>query len=153
MLRAPIEKILPSFIPSILERGVPGYKDVQSIPGEKRLSSADIRSLFVASVLLGTLEHAGNKDFDIKRVRQILTQSVSELNELSSDEKTFSLQLVESFYNFKIIRAEHPFDDWVCEALWEKFQNIPYAYPSAMSTAISYGLTINHTLSKCSLEY
>ena len=154
MYRAPLGRILPSFIPIFLEKGVPGYEGTHiSVLGEKRLSKAEIRSLLVACVYLGIEEHAGNRNFDSEKVRQILTRSLSELNELSPEEKMLSLRLVDRFYNYKVIRADHSFDDWVCEALWDQFQGIPYVYPSAMSNAVSYGLTINQSLEKCILEY
>ncbi len=111
MYRAPLGKILPSFIPIILERGVPGYEGARiSVPGEKRLSRTEIRSLLIASTYLGAEEHAGNQKFDSEQVRQIFTRSLLELNELSPDEKTFSLQLVDHFYNYKFIRADSSFD-------------------------------------------
>lgn len=153
MYRAPLGKILLSFIPVVLEKGVPGYEGAKiSVPGEKRLSRMEIRSLLAASAYLGVEEHAGNQNFDSERVRQILTRSLLELNELSPDEKTFSLRLVDCFYSYKFIRANHSFDDWVCEALWSQFQSIQYVYPSAMAEAVAYGLTINQSLGKCSLE-
>lgn len=154
MNQVSIGNILSSFTPIFLERGVPGYAATEiRIPGERRLNCSEIRSLLVACEYLGVLEHVGDDDLDFERLRQILTQSLFDLDELSADEKTLSLQLVDRFVHYHIIRADHPFDDWVCEALWEQFQSIPYVYPSAMSGAISYGLTINHMLRKCSIEY
>lgn len=152
MIQAPIATILPTFIPAILENGVPGYEGLPCVLGEERLHFAEIRSLYAASVFLAALEHAVGKEFDHEQVRQILFQSLSDVRELTSDEKALTLLLIERFFNFKIIRADHPFDDWLCEALWEQFQSIPYTYPSAMSQAVSYGLTVNHSLNKCSLE-
>lgn len=154
MYRAPIDQILSSFIPVFLEKGVPGYEGVGwSVPGEKRLRRTQIRSLLAASAILGALEHLGKKDFDPKRVREILARSLLELKDLTQHEKKVALELVDRFFNFNIIRADHPFDDWVCEALWPQFQRAPYEYPSAMSTVVSYGLTINQTLETCSLEW
>lgn len=153
MHRAHLNKILPSFIPGLLEVGIPTYEDSNFIKGENRLTLSEIRALFVASAFLGTLEHAMKMEFDSERVRGILSQSISELSELSLDEKNLSFQLINRFFNFKIIRADHPFDDWLCEALWEQFQTIPYDYPSAMSAAVSSGLNINRILNNCSLEY
>ena len=154
MTRAPLGSILPSFIPVFLEEGVLGYERVDGTASrERRLDRTEIRSLLTACAFLGALEHAGNKNFDPEQVREILTRSTLELDDLSQDEKKLALQLVDRFFRFSVIRADHPFDDWVCEALWPQFQSATYEYPSAMSTAVSYGLSINPTLNNFSLEW
>lgn len=151
--RAPIEKILPSFVPVILERGVPGYQsDGALLPSERRLDTSEIRSVLIAAAYLGALEHAGNLDFDTAKVCEILTRTVGELPDCILEEKALALELIQSFLNVNFIRAEHPFDDWICEAWWPRFQVIPYAYPSAMANAISYGLSVNKTLGQFQLE-
>jgi len=153
-LRAPIERILPSFVPVTLERGVPGYEAAPiSLAGERRLSASEIRSLLAAAVFLGALEHASNLQFDMHRVRETLTRTLLSLPDLSEEERQHALRLVERFFDFKIIREDHPFDDWLCEAWWAEFQSIPYSYPSAMSEAVAYGLEVRRSLSKCTLEY
>lgn len=132
---------------------VPEYNGFPCISGEKRLSLAEVRSLIAASIFFGVLEHAVGKGFDYDRVRQSLLQSLAGLKELSPEERVLSLQLIARFRKFKMIRAEHSFDDWLCEAFWEQFQVIPYAYPSAMSEAVSNGLSVSLLLNECSLEY
>ena len=154
MYKAPLGIILPSFLPVLLERGVPGYEDTEiRMEGEERLGQMEVRSLITAAAYLGVETYALDRDFDTDRVQASLTASLAQVSELSSDEMTFALQLVDDFYEYKFIREDHPFDDWLCEAWWDEFQSIPYSYPSTLSDAVAYGLTISHTLSKCELAY
>jgi hypothetical protein len=152
MLRAPLAKILPSFLPVLLERGVPGYESAELISGEKRLARTEIRSLLVAACYMGALDCAGGQ-LDMTRVEEALSRSLQELPELSAAEKGASSELIATFSNFRIIRENHSFDDWLCEAWWPVFQSVPYQYPSAMSDAVAFGLAIRQSLKKCSIEY
>ncbi len=154
MYKAPLAIILPSFLPVLLERGLPGYESAKvRLGGEERLDQMQIRSLITAAAYLGVETYALDRDFDSDRVQASLTASLAQVSELSSEEMTFALQLVDDFYEYKFIRKDHPFDDWLCEAWWDEFQGIPYSYPSIMSDAVAYGLTIKQTLSKCELAY
>ena len=153
-LRAPIATILPSFLPVLMERGVPGYESVHiSLTGERRLTRSQIRALLAAAAYLGALEHVGNLNFDATRVQEILTRTLLEVPDLTVDQRKHSLHLIDRFFNCKVIRANHSFDDWLCEVWWPEFQTIPYAYPSAMSDAVAYGLGIRQSLSNFTLEY
>jgi hypothetical protein len=154
MYRAPFSKILPSFAPVILERGLPGYAlaDLQ-IPGERRLTPSELRSLLIGSAFIGIEALAIEQQFDRERFIPILAHSVRTLQELTPPEQERSLELVQAFKEFRIIRSDHAFEDWICEALWELHQTAAYAFPSAMSDAVAYGLTIIQSLQKCTLEY
>ncbi len=154
MYKAPLGIILPSFLPVLLERGVPGYEGAEiHLEGEERLDQMQIRSLITAAAFLGVETYVLDRDFDSERVQTSLTASFAQVSELSPEEMTFALQLVDDFYEYKFIRKDHSFDDWLCEAWWDEFQSIPYSYPSTMSDAVAYGLTIKNTLDKCDLEY
>ena len=145
---------MPSFVPVMLEKGVPGYlEDHQLVVGERRLAIPEVRSILVASAYIGADAATAEHEFDQNRVQSILTKSIHELEALDNLEKDQSLHLANRFYSFKIIRAENNFDDWICEALWGAYQTAPYVYPSAMSGVVSYGLTIMQSLRQCSIEY
>ena len=152
MLHISLKEVLPSFIPAKLGAAVAGYEASSNrVAGEKVLDRFALRSLLVASTYLGTVIHVIERDYDFKTTRKILSDSLGYIDELTEQEKAYSLQLVDAFYNFNIIREDHFLDDWICEAWWTKFQSIPYEYPSAMSKLISYGLSINQALEKCSV--
>ena len=153
MISAPLATILPSFIPILIERGVPGYEKSSSlIPGEKRLTEIQVRSLLTAAAYFGALDYVGQR-LDGNQVQTILDQSVKNVSVLSSEEIKTVLDLIERFYGFGVIRENHAFDDWLSEAWWSWAQTVPYRYPSAMSEAVTYGLTIRQSLDRCSLEY
>jgi len=152
-IRAPIDKILPSFVPVIFERGIPGYATETLSHGEIRIPTDHLRPLLVASALIGAWNHAGERGFDSDKVHKCLTQSVYAIPDFLPAEAKAALDLVDRFMSFRIIRAEHSLDDWLCEALWPAFQAAPYSYPSAMSNATSYALGIGNTLRKMALEY
>lgn len=152
-IRAPIDRILPSFVPVIFERGIPGYETETLISGEVRIPPQSLRALLVASAFVGVASYAAERDFDLDKVKAILTQSIKTLPDLSVSEAQETLDLIERFDSFRIIRAEHSLDDWLCEALWPAFQSIPYEYPSAMSAVMSYAISIASTLHKMALEY
>lgn len=152
-IRAPIGRILPSFVPVILERGIPGYTTEPLAVEEIRIPAGQLRPLLVAAAFVGTWAHAGERGFDSDAVRELLTQSIYSVSDLGPSEAEVAIELVERFMTFKIIRAEHSLDDWLCEALWPAFQAAPYRYPSAMSHVITYALNINDTLRKIVLEY
>ncbi len=124
-LRAPISRILPSFLPVLVERGVPGYESALiTLTGERRLSRTQIRALLAAAAYLGTLEFAGNLNFDAARVQEILTRTLLDVPDLTTDERQHSLHLIDRFFSCKIIRADHSFDDWLCEVWWPEFQTM-----------------------------
>lgn len=153
VIRAPLNNILPSFVPVQFERGIPGYAGDTLIPGEGRIVLGSLRALFVAAGYIGAMNHCARLGMDQKKVSEALTQSVSAIAGLTAQESQTALALIDRFTSFRVIRAEHALDDWVCEALWPAFQTVPYSYPSAMSRAIAYGLTIDSSLQKCVLEY
>ena len=90
---------------------------------------------------------------DFQRVTEALKASIPAIPDVTPEAATLALGLVNRFYGFHILREEHFLDDWVCEALWPAFQTAPYTYPSAMSGAICYGLSITQSLRKCELQY
>ncbi|MGO9267790.1 MAG: hypothetical protein ACLQBA_23365 [Candidatus Binataceae bacterium] len=153
VIRAPLDKILSTFAPVQFERGIPGYAGDTLIPGERRIVLESLRALFVAANYIGTVNHCARLGMDHKKVSEALTQSVNAIPSLTAQESQTALDLIHRFTSFRIIRADHALDDWVCEALWPAFQAVPYSYPSAMSRAIAYGLTIDGSLQKCVVEY
>jgi hypothetical protein len=153
-IHAPLDRIMPSFVPVLLERGVPGYTAAKQLAaGERTLALSEIRAILVASAYIGADAAAVEQGFDRDRVLPLLTKSVRDLDSCDDWEKNQSLYLANRFYSYKIIRAEHNLDDWICEALWGAYQTAPYVYPSAIAGAVSYGLTIMQSLRKCSIEY
>jgi len=152
-LRAPLGKILPSFMPTIIERGIPGYESVELIANEARLLPEQLRPLLTVSALIGSLNYAVEKEFDFDSTLDALINSINEVKELSSNEAKLAVDLANRFFNYHIIREDHPLDDWLCESLWKEFQTGNYSYPSAMSDVISYALNIKFSLQKCVLEY
>ena len=151
--RAPIGIILPSFAPVFFERGIPGYEAESLTPGELRVPRGPLRALLMASTFVGAWNHASDRGLDYDKVKELLTQSVSAIPGFSPSDARATLELVNRFLSFSIIREDHALDDWLCEALWPAFQTEPYRYPSAMSGAIFYALTIGDTLRKLELEY
>ena len=153
LIRAPIDSILPSFAPVLLERGIPGYEEDTLIHGETRIVGEPLRALLIASGFIGALNHALERGLDYDRVAETLTHSVHAIAGITPLETQLALDLVERFHTFHIIRENHSLDDWLCEALWPAYQETPYSYPSAMSCAVAYGLTIGQTLQNCVVQY
>ena len=151
-IRAPIEKILPSFAPVFFERGIPGYATETLTPGERRISPEALRPLLVASAFVGAWNHAAERGLDSDKVEELLTQSIPAIADFAPVEAQRAQELIDRFMSFHIIREDHSLDDWFCEALWSEFQSVPYNYPSAMSSVISYALGISDTLGKMVLE-
>ncbi len=153
--RAPFSKILPAFAPVSFGSGVVEYlRDPLLVPGERRLIESEARSLVVACAYVGIDVAAAEKHFDSDRVLAALTDSVSNLDIMTAEEKRRALKLVQCFYDYRIIRGEHSSDDWLCEALWSEFQTVPYAYPSAMAHLVDYALGfVGNILDQSTLEY
>jgi hypothetical protein len=86
-------------------------------------------------------------------VLELLMQSVEAIPDFSPTEAKATLDLVNRFLSYRIIREDHSLDNWLCEALWPAFQAAPYSYPSAMSRVMSYALEMGNTLRKMALEY
>jgi hypothetical protein len=153
VIRAPIDRILPSFAPVIFERGIPGYATEELSLGETRILAEHLRPLLIASGLIGAWSHALEHGFDSDRVLELLMQSVEAIPDFSPTEAKATLDLVNRFLSYRIIREDHSLDNWLCEALWPAFQAAPYSYPSAMSRVMSYALEMGNTLRKMALEY
>jgi hypothetical protein len=151
-IRAPLSSILPSFVPALLERGVPGYSSATTVQGESRLTRAQLHSILAASAYLAALDHCG-KHLDGDRVQDALSRSLTALPALTVEERALASDLLRVFFDHKTIRENHPFDDWISEAWWSTFHSGPYRYPSAMSDAITYGLSVRQSLRRCLVEY
>lgn len=148
---------------TLLQEGSPDVSPVCVIAKERLYSEGDAASSTegrdgtVAKALRIAIKRAGlrrnvHEVFAYETSGIILSQSLGRVGVLSESEKKRALELVERFHSYRIIREDHPLDDWVCEALWPAFQKAPYVYPSAMSGAVAYGLSIDQTLQKCVLE-
>lgn len=140
-------------MPILLERGILGYESDTLLENENRILREPLHALLVASALIGIHKHAVDRGLDFDRVEEALIRSVSEIKEINSAESLLALALVNKFRTFSIIRENHTFDDWLCEALWATFQSSSYRYPSVMSNALAYALNIDKSLQKCTLEY
>lgn len=145
---APVDSILMSFIPVLWERCIPNYGDAALQMGEKRLSANEIKAVLLASGFIGAEAAAGIQNLDRYTVERGLNASINQ-SDLFNDVKHDAQTLIGKFYSSGTIRADHGFDDWICETFWETYQDIPYTYPSAMSSLVSYGLTIKDSLAKC----
>lgn len=154
MYRAPLSQILPSCVPVLIERGVSGYNASDLlVSGERRLSESELRSVIVCAAYVGVESVASMQRFNREKVKNALDLSLKKLTDLNSSEQQRVLDLVEAFGSYPIIRANSHFDDWLCESIWGCFQNVPYEYPSAMSGAVAFGLSVIQSFEKCSLEY
>ena len=151
-IRAPLSTVLPSFAPVILERGIPGYEADPLAEGELRIQRDELKALLIASAYIGALNHALKHEFKYESAAETLAASMLQIRDISEDERRLAADLVERFRSYRVIREDHSLDDWVSEALWPAFQRTPYVYPSAMSGAVAYGLSIDETLQKCVLE-
>jgi hypothetical protein len=152
--RAPFSTILHGFAPVSFKGGVVKYlSDPLFVSGERRLTESEARSLVIACAYIGIEAAAIERQFDRDRVLTNLTESVRALDILTIEERHRALQLVQRFYDYKIIRAERAFEDRLCEALWSEFQSVPYVYPSTMARLVGYGLGIMNSLEQCTLEY
>ena len=152
-IRAPLDKILPSFLPVLIERGAPGYEVSKLIEGEKHISHEQLHALLATSAFIGALNYAVEQDLDFDLANEALIHSISDIKELTLAEAKLTLELINQFRTFRTIRENHFLDDWLCESLWSVFQSSSYRYPSAMSGAIAYALGIKQSLQKCVLEY
>jgi hypothetical protein len=152
-IRAPLSKILPSFLPVLIERGVLGYEAGSLIASEELISREQLHALLAASAFIGALNYAVEQGLDFGQVDEALIRSITDIKELTSTETKLTLELINRFKTFRIIRENHSLDDWLCESLWPAFQSSSYRYPSAMSGAVAYALNIKQSLQKCVLEY
>lgn len=153
VIRVPLRKVLPSFLPATLVDRVGEYENGSiDLQNEKRLNSTEVRVLLITASYLGAEEAVLRNDFDLAKSRAILSQSLHEINEITPAEIDLAMRLVGCFHSFPIIRADHALDDWITEALWNEFQNTPYFYPSAMSGVIANALFIRYLLKKIYLS-
>ncbi len=154
MYQTTFSTILPMFGAVALERGVPGYAAAELlVAGERWLTAGEIRSILIAATFIGIDAFAVEQNFDRDRVFAALAKSIFTVREFTPEEMERSWELVQMFSNFKTLRTEHAFDDWICESWWSSCQTVPYAYPSAMSGAVAFGLGVRQALLKCTLEY
>jgi hypothetical protein len=152
-LRAPLSAILPSTIPTLLEKGVPGYVAAPTIAtNERKLSEEEVRPVIAAAVFLGALNYVGSKGFNLRAVEAAFDRSLNQVMALSEAERESVRALLRRFRSFKIIRETHAFDDWICESWWVDYQNAEYEYPSQMANAIAYDLDVKRILERCLLE-
>lgn len=153
VIKAPLNTILPSFMPVIFERAIPGYAATPLIAGEKRIAPGSLRPLLIASAFVGTSNHAVDRGFELDAVERILRQSIDAIHGVAPEEAEKARVLIDQFLNFPIFRADHNLDDWLCEALWPTFQTIEYRYPSAMSEAMADAVGIGEVLGRLELAY
>jgi len=152
MPRLSIESIIPSFAGLLLRDAATEYAEAELLDGERRLEEAEIRQLLLASCFIAVEATATQRGFDPDHVRTILTDSMFSLREYPMADRRNAVILVHDFSSYPIIREDHAFEDWICEALWHQFQTIPYEFPSAMSGVIAQGLRVMIALDKLELE-
>lgn len=140
---APIPQILPSFLPIQIGQALLGYFDVPlQVEGERRLTESELRHVISASSFIGTQLYCAQIGFDLAETRQKLADSLHHVPDISPEDRTAILALVEKFHTYPIIRADHALDDWITESWWGKLQSCDYEYPSALSGAVSHGIGI-----------
>jgi hypothetical protein len=147
-----IEGIIPTLTPIAFERALTGYQsDERLADGEVKIDNEAMKSVLVAALFLGSLNYLVEKGYDWDNTKGLLTSSLLNTEDLNETNLKKIEQLLSAFFEFRIIREEHAFDDWLCEVWWEHFQSSVYTYPSAMSNAISYILSFKEVLNKCEI--
>lgn len=152
MPQLPIESIIPSFAGLLVRDAIAEYAEAKPVDGERQLDEPEVRQLVLASCFIATEATSILRGFDRDRVRTILTDSMFALREYPMVDRRNAVILAHDFSSYPIIREDHAFEDWICEALWHQFQTIPYEFPSAMSGVISQGLRVMVALDKVELE-
>lgn len=152
MPKLSIDSVIPSFAGLLLRDATAEYAEAKLLDGERQLDEAEIRHLVLASCFIAVEANAILRGFDQDRVRTILTDSMFSLREYPMVDRRNAVILAHDFSTYPIIRADHAFEDWICEALWHQFQTIPYEFPSAMSGVIAQGLRVMVALDKVELE-
>ena len=147
-----IESIIPSFAGLLIRDAAAEYAEAQLLDGERRLDEAEIRQLVLASCFIAAEATATLRGFDRDQVRTILTDSIFSLREYPMVDQRNAVILAHDFSSYPIIREDHAFEDWICEAIWHQYQTIPYEFPSAMSGVIAQGLRVMVALDKVELE-
>ena len=152
MPKLSIDSIIPSFAGLLVRDATAEYAEAKLLDGERQLNEAEIRQLVLASCFIAAEANAILRGFDQERVSTILTDSVFSLREYPMVDRRNAVILAHDFSSYPIIREDHAFEDWICEALWHQFQTIPYEFPSAMSGLIAQGLRVIIALDKVELE-
>lgn len=152
MPKLSIDSVIPSFAGLLLRDAIAGYAEAKRLDGEKQLDEAEVRQLVLAACFIAAEANAILRGFDQDRVRTTLTDSMFSLREYPMVDRRNAIILAHDFSSYPIIREDHAFEDWICEALWHQFQTISYEFPSAMSGVIAQGLRVIVALDKVELE-
>lgn len=148
-LYATISTLVPTIMSVIFERGIPGYMNHSELTeNEKRVSEEVIKALLTASFILGATDYLSGIGYHWDDTMAKLVNSIPEFKELTSDQMDNSKKFIQLFFDYRIIRENHSFDDWITETWWEHLQDCEYRYPSALSEAIAYSLQNVYLLNK-----
>ena len=142
-----IDKLLPLIMPAGLEKVVPGYyAEVQDIDAGQVLSESQVKAVLLYSVYYCALNHLVSEGYEHQEIINTLDDSIDDVDCLEDGEKELARKLITAFTSYNIIREDHAFDDWLCEAVWPIFRDDEYVYPSPISRIISYGLNYKNIL-------
>jgi len=136
-----IDSFLPVIMPVVLEKGVPGYyAEVSDFDADQVLSESQVNAVLTYSVYYCAQNHLLNEGYEYQEIINTLDSSIDNVDCLEDDEKELTRKFIIAFRNYKIIRQDHAFDDWLCEVVWPFFRDDEYVYPSPIARLISYGL-------------
>lgn len=153
MTAAPIEQILPSFVPIQIAQALTGYYEVPlQLEAERRLDKTELGHLITAASFLGTLLFTVQAGFDFVETREKLASSLQKIPQATIEGSEAVLNLVETFHSHSKAPMDASLDDWMARAWWAKFQSCAYGYPTAMSGAIAHGLGIIDVLKTFRIE-
>ena len=90
---------------------------------------------------------------DSHEVIDLLTNSLLQDRLIPFDDKIRVLHLVNTFNTRRPRRSTKPFDELICEVLWNEFQPIAYKYPSNMLGLVNHGLLVLNILQESVLPF
>jgi hypothetical protein len=141
-------QLLPNCVPAYIEKVLPGWKETKLNDGEIRLLDSEVKAVLVYAAYFGAVNFLLKSGSGLTEITNVLDASISNIDLIDENEILLSRKLISTFNNYHIIRENHPYDDWLCEAIWPLFQTSSYKYPSGISHIIWYGLNIQNIMEK-----
>ena len=139
-----LEDFIQGAYPAALEKALPQLKNESE--------EGDIESLLMYSLYFCALNHCLNLGFKIQEIKLVLNKSIDKLDPTHDQCVKNAKILIDSFFNYKVIREDQAFDDSLSEAIWNIFYDTDYVYPSFISEIIAYGLDYVHILKRCEIK-
>lgn len=150
LYRKSLTRAIPAISSGILAEGMRWYAASDEILiGERHLVKEEVVDLLLTTEYLGLLEHSGVQGLDSHEVIDLLTNSLLQDRLIPFDDKIRVLHLVNTFNTRRPRRSTKPFDELICEVLWNEFQPIAYKYPSNMLGLVNHGLLVLNMLQEC----